>query len=347
MHVALLNTKDTLRARYLLECFAAGVQRHGDTYFWVDKLANCAERLRAADVGVQVCFPNRHHKQVEQSIFRRRVNEVLHAAGKRVLTIDTGFIKNQSEYELKVGAPNRRHEVLFDVGKRETYERVLLDIYYEIGYDGLKRNADYGNAGSPADRFLALNTPLKPWRTGGKHILIIGQTFHGQSSQHVDIFKWYGDVARQLRQHTDRELVFRQHPRVIKIRGEKSRAEKDRNAIKQHLPAGLRHWSWSRGWLIEEDLQNAWAAVTFTSNAGVTAVLEGIPTFAGDRVSMVWPVANHDFKTINSPQMPERSQWAWDLAYAQWNAGEMRSGACWRHLRSLAQLPPTRRWDER
>ncbi len=347
MRIALLNTKDTLRARYLLECFAAGAARHGDTCYWVDKLHGCRERLADADVGVQVCFPNRNHKEVEQAIFRRRVNEVLHAAGKRVLTIDTGFVKNQSEYELKVGAPNRRHEVLFDIGNKETYERVLLDIYYEVGYDGLKRNADYGNADSPADRFADLGVPLKPCRTGGEHVLLIGQTFHGQSSQHTDIFRWYGDTVRELRKHTDREIVFRQHPRVIKIRGEKSRAEKDRNAIKQFLPHGLKHWSWSRGWLIEEDLQNAWAAVTFTSNAGVTAVLEGVPTFAGDKVSMVWPVANHSLDKINRPATPDREQWARDLAYAQWNAGEMRSGACWGHLRRGAQRPPTRRWDER
>lgn len=342
MRIALLNTKETLRARYLLESFAEGARQHGDTCYWIDKLAGLTHTLAPADVGVQVCYPNKHHKNVEQAIFRQEVNIRLHAAGKRVISVDTGFVRNQSDYELKVGAPNRKHEVLFDIDKKETYEAVLRDVYYELGYDGLKGNADYCNAGSPPDRWLKLETPLVPWRTNGQHILIIGQTLHGLSSQHVDIYEWYGQIVRKLRQHTEREIVFRHHPRIIKIRGERSRVDKDRGNLVKHLPQGLTRWGYSKGWFLEDDLHDAWAAITFTSNGGVTAAIQGIPVFAGDPASMAWPVANNDLSAIEKPGMPDRQQWAYDLAYGQFNAAELKSGEAWTHLRPHALKPPTR-----
>ena len=70
----------------------------------------------------------------------------------------------------------------------------------------------------------------------------------------------------------------------------------------------------------------------FRSNSGVEALLEGIPVFAFDDGSMAWSVCNRSLTDIESPSLPDRTQWLNDLSYAQWTLGEMKEGLAWRHL---------------
>lgn len=340
MKIALLNTKPTLRANYLLESFAKGLEQFGDRPIWVMEHNNFRDKVKEADVAVQVCAPNRHHSNSIPGLFRIEVNAALEAAGKRVLTIDTGFLKCQSDMELEAGAANRKHEVLFDLDNKDTYEAVLKDVYYSVGFEGLKRNADYCNTGSPPDRWKKLGIPIKPWRKRGNHILLIGQTLHGLSSQHIDIYEWYGRVVKQIRTMTRKLIVFRHHPRLVKIRGpeNKSRIDKDNNAIKKAVK-DFRNFRSSTGWTLEEDLHDAWCAVAFTSNAAVPTVVSGIPLFSGDPACMAWPVSGHSLHRIDRPPTPKREQWANDLAYAQWTVAEFMSGECWKHFRSHALKP--------
>lgn len=339
MKIALLNTKDTLRARYLLECFTEGATLHGDECFWVTEYRGFEKKLENADLGIQVCFPNIHHNRVEQSEFRAGVNEVLHASGKRILTIDTGFLRNQSEHEMQVKLKTGQPFVFFDPDKRSTYEAVMPEIYYELGYDGLKNDAQYYNANVPGDRWAALRFPLKPWRRVGNHVLIVGQTMHGLSTQHINIYDWYADVYKSIRRHTSRPIVFRPHPRIVKVRRGRSRVEKDRQTVMSHLPTNARV-TWSTGIRMKDDLQGAWASVVYSSNAAATSVVYGVPVFAGSSNCIAWPVADTDLAKIDTPALPDRTQWANSLAYAQWNCAELKRGDAWAHLRPHALKPP-------
>lgn len=343
MRVALLNTKATLRAVYLLECFAEGIKKAGDEPIWFDNSKALARELKGIDCGLQVCFPNRHKARhnTKQANFRLDSNTQFAAAKKRIITIDTGFIRNQSDYELDAGAANRRHQVLFDIDNKDTYEQVLLEIYYEIGFDGLKRHADYCNDNVTGDRWQKLggNALLAPWREKGDHILVMGQTLFGLSSQHVNIYDWYAQVVREIRKHSNRTIVLRQHPRLTKIREGGSRTEKDRKQILRAL-GRVKNFEWSQGWTTEEDLKGAWASVVFSSNAAVSSVRHGIPVFVGDRSCMAWEVGNHSLAEIENPAMPDRTLWAHRLAYAQWTCQEMIDGEPWSHLRPHATKPP-------
>ena len=43
-------------------------------------------------------------------------------------------------------------------------------------------------------------------------------------------------------------------------------------------------------------------------------------------------IANFDLDDIVDPPLPDRQQWAHDLAYAQWTVTELRAGLPWVHL---------------
>jgi hypothetical protein len=90
----------------------------------------------------------------------------------------------------------------------------------------------------------------------------------------------------------------------------------------------------ANGSTLQQDLSNAWAAVFCNSSSSVAAVLAGIPVFADDDDCVAWAVANKDLAQIETPDMPDRTQWLNDLSAAHWTDTESRSGAIYRHFLS-------------
>jgi hypothetical protein len=332
LRIGLCHTKPTERGHYLLECCDKGIRRNGDEPVWMEDVEACRKWLHTCDVAMQVCVANHRRANIGHEIYRRFLKDHADALGKRIITIDTGFIKNQSEMEMLQDATDGKHKIVFDVGLRSTYRDVLREIHYEMGYDGLKRRAQYYAAGSPGDRWEKLGIPLCAWGHRGQYILFLGQTVHGASSQHLNIYEWYREAALTIRSVTDRPILFRQHPRNYK---RPARRAKDMLQLVNSF-RGIPHVEYSTSWLLEEDTARAWCAVVLSSNAGVGTVIQGIPTFTGDENCMAWDVGNHDLKKIESPVCPDRTQWAHDLAYCQWNCEEMRDGLAWKHLRPHA-----------
>lgn len=353
MNVALLHTKTTVRADFLLAAMSSGIVACGDTVMWVRDMAALRAAASRIDVAVQVCFPNkaktRAASQLDVNTFRLDANVLLANRGVRIVTLDTGFVRNQTVHEMAVLKKSPR-TVFFGPQAASDIEPVAGDIYYSLGYDGLKRRADYCNQQSPGDRWAKLNCQLQPWRQTGTHILVLGQTWHGMSSQHIDIYDWYADVVREIRRHSDRPVVFRHHPRISKLRPGhdgrqwRNRIKKDRENIRRVLAEASAGFDWHTGHFLEDDLRDCWAVVSFTTNAAVEAAVYGVPVFAMDEGNMAYEVAEHDLAAIESPSMQDRQQWAWNIAYAQWNALEMRSGEAWAHLRPHALKPRSGNW---
>jgi hypothetical protein len=186
------------------------------------------------------------------------------------------------------------------------------DRYYAAGWGGLNGRADFCNRGMPGDRFEALGLEIRPWRTGGDHVILCGQVPTDASVQHVDHLGWLADTARELARTTRRPVLYRPHPLGPGMPVPGTILERERS--------------------FEEVLDGAWACVTFSSNAAVEAALAGVPVFACDEGSMALPIANRDLSEIERPAMPDREQWAFDLAYAQWTLEEFENGSCWQHL---------------
>ena len=189
------------------------------------------------------------------------------------------------------------------------------DRYFMVGWGGLNGRANYFNAKSPADRWEELGVSLSPWRQTGKHIVVCGQVPWDASVQHTDHVRWCRETIQTLVSITDRAIHFRPHPlqpSAIDV---------------SDLPVKV-----SLGVSLQDDLQDAWAVVTFNSNAGVEATLAGVPAFVADEGGMGYAILNKDLQLIEAPCMPDRHQWLCNLAYTQWTLDEIGLGLAMRHL---------------
>jgi len=183
-------------------------------------------------------------------------------------------------------------------------------LHCSLGFDGLNGLANYLNHSSPSSRWLLSRSSLKPWNPWGDYYLLIGQVSGDNSCNHINMLEWYDEIISR----TQVPVMFRPHPL-------------DRSG---RTPKGARISSAS----LERDMAKAKAVITFSSTAGVDAMIAGKPVVAYDPISMVYEIAAKDVRTDASRE-PNREQWAYDLAYTQWNQKEIESGEAWEHLRGM------------
>lgn len=148
----------------------------------------------------------------------------------------------------------------------------------------------------PDDRWKRLNTPVLPWRKGGRHIVIAAPTetyckLHGCED-------WIAKTVTALAKVTDRQLVIR-----------------DKEQYRRRP--------------IQKDLEGAHCLVTHGSNAGNEAVILGCPVFV-DKSCAAALVGRTDVSQIESPVYPDRQPWLNSLAYSQFNEPELVDGTLWK-----------------
>lgn len=182
--------------------------------------------------------------------------------------------------------------------------------HYALGWDGLNGRADFRNAGSPPDRAEKLGIELKERRYGSE-VILCGQVPWDASVDFSDHQSWLRQSAGALLDW-GYKVVFRPHPL----------------AVLPNIPG----CSYSVGGALVNALHDAHCVVTFNSNSGVEAAIDGVPVIAVDQGAMVWPIANHSLMAVQQPMLPNRQQWLNDIAYAQWTPDEMRSGEAWNHI---------------
>lgn len=208
------------------------------------------------------------------------------------------------------------------VGKKAVYidlgywERELggkLTGFHKVSVNGRHPTAYFQNRPMPESRFRSLGLKIKPWRKGGKHILIAGM---GAKAAPIEGFKpsqWEEAAVRELRNYTDRPIIYRPKPSWGAA-----------TPIEGTIFSG-------RDQKLSEVLEDCWAVVSHHSNVCVDALLEGIPVFCFHGVASVMGLK--ELSLIERPVYPEnREQWAANIAWTQWRPSEMETGACWRYL---------------
>jgi hypothetical protein len=190
---------------------------------------------------------------------------------------------------------------------------VHRDEYYAAGWNGLNGRADFCNFRMPPDRWDQLKRKIKYQYDSGHTVLVCGQVPHDASVQNVDIIDWCTSTVRKLREAVPYPIVFRPHPLARDLTPE----------IFGAIPSTK---------TLAEDIADARYVVTYNSNVGVDAILEGVPIYAEDEGSMVYKLASRDLLNPVMPISPLVWRWARDLAYTQWTKAEMREGLPWRHL---------------
>ena len=194
--------------------------------------------------------------------------------------------------------------------------------WLRYSFDGIFPNTgEYCDSSPDSSRWLAvqqnLNINLRPWRTQGNHVLLCLQRDGGWSMKGADLAQWTIKTVTRIRQLTNRPILIRPHPKF---------------PINLNNLLALPDVHRSTGNTLQQDLSEAWAAVFYNSSSSVAAVLAGVPVFADDDDCVAWSVANTDLAHVESPAMPGRTQWLYDLSAAHWTDEESRGGAIYQQF---------------
>jgi len=222
--------------------------------------------------------------------------------------------------------------------------RKYAGTYQRLGWYSYKwTDGVFGNQNSPPDRWQKFERTtglrIKDWRSPGDKIILMGQK-EGDSSI-VEIYnqgfksftEWMQHTVNEIRKYTDREIIIRPHPRNLNggIKGAQGIQGKNIR-LSDNLTSG----GSQGGEGLEADLKQAYCVITYNSLSGVESVCNGIPTFALNNGSMVWPVTHHDLSQIEHLKYDiDTTQWKYDIAYTQWTSDEQIRGEAWAHLKPL------------
>ena len=154
-------------------------------------------------------------------------------------------------------------------------------------------------------RWRALGVEIHDWRDRGHHILVCAQRGIGPQRL-VQRSEWTQDVVARLKGITSRPVRIRPHPGI----GEG--------------PVPL-----------AKDLEQCWAVVIWASNAGIHALLAGIPVFYEGQHWILGPAGCRDIRQIDDPPLPDREPAFHRMACAQWTVAEIASGEPFKRLLAL------------
>jgi len=90
---------------------------------------------------------------------------------------------------------------------------------------------------------------------------------------------------------------------------------------------------------LEDLLDQVYCTISYSSNCGVESIIAGVPSLCDSKYSMIHSLVGgnlqeklNDLENIKLPTEQERLQWAYNLAYAQWNPVEIASGEALEHI---------------
>jgi hypothetical protein len=185
---------------------------------------------------------------------------------------------------------------------------------WKLGINGTGLTADYGRELVP-NRVNQLGLTLKPWNESGYNIVIACQRSDSEQwARQPPTVAWLTETARKIRQHSDKPIVIRPHPRqrISNIPG---------CVIESPKPIPGTYDSFD----YDQCLKTTWAVINHNSGPGSQAIINGVPAFVG-KSSLAAPVGNLDISQIENPLRPDRTQWIEQLAHTEWTITEIESG---------------------
>ncbi len=173
--------------------------------------------------------------------------------------------------------------------------------WYSLAFN---RHNGCGTWPETAGRFEKLGITFAPWRSEGRHVVILASRSIG-----VDPYREPPGWSQRIR--TDRKIIFRMHP------GSQGNNEASDSPNAKSL---------------EKDLANAWACITWGSGAAIKALVSGVPVFHGlkgwiaEDASKLWPA------DIEQPFLGDRRPAFERIAQSVWTLEEINGGVPFQRL---------------
>ena len=176
-------------------------------------------------------------------------------------------------------------------------------VYYRITRNGFQYQ---GTRKCERWRFTEFRRTIKPWRENGSHVLVCPNgPAHYALHNEPPLGDWLDSVRFELRRHTDREIRVRLKPQ----------------------------YSFQSDQTIEAALADCWVCVTYSSNAAVDALVEGVPVVTLASFAASYRMGRNALTDVEAPYYPsDRELFLTGLAAQQWSANEIRNGTAWADL---------------
>lgn len=285
-----------------------GIKRFGDEYFLADNINDAV--VNSADAFIQTNLLKPKFKSVDGN--------------------------GPYEYILQTKKP-------FLVQESPNFRKYRDQGWQRLGWFSYKwSDGLFGNKNSPPDRwnkFVELTgIKIKDWKSPGDKIIIMGQK-EGDSSlnnlydQGLSFTNWIQLTVDEIRKYSDRKIIIRPHPRNLKAGLKGAHSIKGKNVkVSENITVGGNQG----GDGLDADLKQAHCVVTYNSLSAIESVCDGIPTFALNNGSMIWPIAHKKLSDIENLNYEiDIQQWCYDIAYTQWTVEEQKQGESWAHLKPL------------
>lgn len=165
-----------------------------------------------------------------------------------------------------------------------------------------------------SNRSSKLGVDLKPWNKRGSNILICGQRLASQQWIHGDQREWLTKLVESIRLYTDRNIIFRPHPREIL-------KDDCRNIdVSIQVPTKLVN-TYDE---YDFEIRNTWMVINSSSNPGVQSLINGCPCIV-DSHSLAYELST-SIENIEKPRYDDREIWFEKICNTEWTLLEIASG---------------------
>lgn len=236
--------------------------------------------------------------------------------------------------------------ITFDGGILSSFGNTIThpQHHWRVSLFSPMNNGNFLSENSPPDRWEYMkklwNVKSDPWRKSNPKdpILFVLQPKDNWSMNELDPIDWFRDVYKRIRHLTDRKFQIRPHPNhMAAIEQRRAELPSDCELVmgpKFFTGDAKKYYRFN----FQEAITNCHAVITHNSTASIDSCVRGIPTFVTSDLAISWPVANKDLSKIETPDMPDRTQWLYDLGYKQWTIEEIRSGLVFRRFKEKLML---------
>lgn len=211
---------------------------------------------------------------------------------------------------------------------------------HRIGVDGfLNHSGTFYVSKHGNDRLQKLGVQWPGWKENPQGDIILMLQLPGDASlRNIDIYEFGLWAYDKIRRYSNKKIIIRTHPHhnpkglddvhkfVCDI------ALKDDPNVKVVVGSKER--------TLQQDLENAYCTVSYSSGSAIDSVLAGVPTIALDPANFAYGISsNHiehlDGDNLKKAKTEDVQQWLCNLSYSQWSVDEMENGRVWQHLKPI------------
>lgn len=196
---------------------------------------------------------------------------------------------------------------------------------WKVAIGGINSEARFNNQSDHyPERWKKFGLDLKPWKKEGKYIIICGQHEKSGAWNHGSTLEWLGGLIKNIRQHSNKPIIFRPHPRFdVKVPG-----SFDCTVQKPIFKGNYDCFD------LPQVLENTHLLISNNSNPAIEATVNGVHTFV-EKSSLCYDVSIKNLKYINNLPCPDRTAWRDNIAHTEWFLEEIKKGIPYKRLRNL------------